>query len=191
MARIIACAKVKGGVGASTLVMMLGHHWQKDGVSVAFCDLDTQQQSLSLRDDLPHVEESDLSKADRLPYDLVLVDTPPFRTGQTDKLLKLADFVLIPLNPSPLDVHSTGWLIEQVQRLRTSCGVVLNRVKPSTGFLSEVREQIEDWPLLRSEVRDRISYARAVISEGGLADEENPKAEAEIKALADEIETYL
>lgn len=171
--------------------MMLGHHWQKDGVSVALCDLDTQQQSLSLREDFAQVEEKDLPKAGRLPYDLVLVDTPPFRTGQTDTLLKLADFVLIPLNPSPLDIHSTGWLVDQVQRLGAPCGVVLNRVKPGTGFLSEVREQIEGWPLLRSEVRDRVSYARAVISAGGLADEENPKAEAEIKALADEIETYL
>jgi chromosome partitioning protein len=114
---IVLIANPKGGAGKSTVATNLAGYYARQGHATMLGDLDRQQSSLAwlaIRPPtLPKIESWDQSQVDRVarpPKGVthVVLDTPAGLGGQPLRdALKLADRVVIPLQPSIFDIYAT------------------------------------------------------------------------------------
>lgn len=142
---VIVVANPKGGVGKSTLATHLAGWFARQGHAVMLGDTDRQHSSrqwLALRPaGLPAIRGWDLDAGDiaRPPRGTthVVLDTPAGLHGKRlDELMKIADKVLVPLQPSLFDIQAThafvGALREHRRADKVSIGVVGNRSREGT-----------------------------------------------------------
>ena len=122
---VIVVANPKGGVGKSTLATNLAGYLAARGHAVMLGDVDRQQSSrtwLDLRPaGLPQISAWEIAHDDivRPPKGTthVVLDTPAGLHGKRlDEVMKLADKVLIPLQPSIFDIHATHAFIDAAAR---------------------------------------------------------------------------
>ena len=138
-------------------------------------------------------------------YDIILVDCPPSALAEdtvTRSALLVADLAVVPVVPSPLDLWEAlevKELLEDVNALRESAVgidplpacIVINRMQAGTILGRDVQEVLEEFdiPLLKTAVRQRQIYARAVL-EGCCVHQmgsEAQKAQEEMENLTAEI----
>lgn len=198
--KIITVAHQKGGVGKTTLVLNLAACFSQ-GLSVGVLDTDLQGSLSGIKDELGAItfvpfngQVKDLTEQ---PFDILLIDTPPYLSNQLPDLFAISDFVLVPSKVGFFDVmavKATIELLKQAEQKRPQLkyGVVLNMVKPRTGLNKSVQKILSDYGanLLTSMVSDRVSFTRSSITTGVFngADE---KAKKQVIGLADEILTVL
>jgi chromosome partitioning protein len=117
---IIAVAGRKGGVGKSTIAGNLAAEFAAMGHSVVVLDADPQHSLAAWADQghgmLSHcVEKVKAADAETLrtrarsaekDVDLVIIDTPPGMPEITYQAALVADLLLLPCGPSPLDLFS-------------------------------------------------------------------------------------
>jgi chromosome partitioning protein len=122
---VIVVANPKGGAGKSTLATNIAGYFAARGHAVMLGDVDRQQSSrtwLSLRPaGLPPIQKWDVTHDHvvRPPKGTthVVLDTPAGLHGKRlDEVLKVADKVLIPLQPSIFDIHATHQFIEELRK---------------------------------------------------------------------------
>ena len=120
---VIVVANPKGGVGKTTLSTNLAGYLASRGQAVMLGDVDRQQSSrtwLGLRPSgLPRIAAWEASDGNivRPPRGTthVVLDTPAGLHGKRlDEVMKLADKVLIPLQPSIFDIHATHEFVDQL-----------------------------------------------------------------------------
>ena len=139
---IVVVANPKGGVGKSTLSTNVAGYFARQGHSVMLGDADRQQSSaLWLRLRPPEARpiqtwEVSQDLIARPPKDVthVVLDTPAGLHGWRFKdVLKIADKVLVPLQPSIFDIYATrAFLTELLARRKhdkVQVAVVGNRVR--------------------------------------------------------------
>jgi chromosome partitioning protein len=151
-ARVITIAQQKGGAGKTTLAAHLALAWHESGEKVALVDIDPQG-SLSawfaLREaqlgkgrtgiDLTQITGWRASaEIDRLKrdYSLIVVDSPPHAQTDAKIAVRAADLVVVPVQPSPLDVWATRPTVELAASEKIPVLLVMNRV-PSRSLLTE------------------------------------------------------
>jgi chromosome partitioning protein len=126
---VIVVANPKGGVGKTTLSTNLAGYLASRGHAVMLGDVDRQQSSrtwLALRPaGLPKIATWETSHQEivRPPKGTthIVLDTPAGLHGKRlDEVLKLADKVLIPLQPSIFDIHATHAFVGEVLAHRRS-----------------------------------------------------------------------
>jgi len=173
---VIVVANPKGGVGKSTLSTNVAGWLARQGHAVMLGDIDRQQSArhwLALRPpQLPAIRgwdvvEGSLVRPPKGTTHLVL-DTPAGLHGKRlDAVMKIADRLLVPLQPSPFDIAATHEFLRQVQAHKradkVAVGLVAMRVKEHTHatehlheFLAAVRSQV-DVPLI-THLRDTQNY---------------------------------
>ena len=120
---VIVVANPKGGVGKSTLATNIAGYLAHQGHKVMLGDVDRQQSSrtwLSLRPDhAPVITSWDVAHDDvvRPPKGTshVVLDTPAGLHGRRfEEVMKIADKVLVPLQPSIFDIHATHAFLQQL-----------------------------------------------------------------------------
>ena len=186
MPRVFSVVNSKGGVGKSTLSIILAQFLQGEGVSVALCDMDTEQGSTSaLAGNIPVVIFDEIPDSD---YQLVIIDNPPYLADRMPEVYALSDFVLVPTLPSIIDAMAVRQVIAEIVDSGAPYGLVLNRVKPGTLLTSQIREELVKmgFSVLKSELIDRVSYQRAIIRKS-LQATEDEKMIAEVSRLSGEI----
>ena len=113
---VIVVANPKGGVGKSTLATNAAGWLARQGHAVMLGDIDRQQsarQWIALRPrQLPAIRSWDVTRDDivRPPKGTthVVLDTPAGLDGKRlDAVLRIADKLLIPLQPSLFDIQAT------------------------------------------------------------------------------------
>ena len=169
---VIVVANPKGGVGKSTLATNLAGWLARQGRAVMLGDLDRQQSArhwLALRPpQLPairgwEVVDGGLVRPPKGTTDLVL-DTPAGLHGKRlDAALKLADRLLVPLQPSPFDIAATHDFLRQVREHkragRLRIGLVAMRVKEHTHATEHLHEFLDALQLpLLTHLRDTQNY---------------------------------
>jgi chromosome partitioning protein len=126
---VIVVANPKGGVGKSTLSTNLAGYLASKGHAVMLGDVDRQQSALtwlSLRPkNLPAIGTWEAREGDivRPPKGTthVILDTPAGLHGKRlDEVMKIADKVLIPLQPSIFDIHATHAFVRDLLAHRRS-----------------------------------------------------------------------
>lgn len=195
MAKIITIAHQKGGVGKSTLAVNLALCFQ-DQLSVALADTDLQGSLYHMREEFPGlaiIGSDKLQDIEKLAYDLIIIDTPPYLSSRLPELFLFSDFILVPTKAGFFDVmaiRSTLALIKEAQRQSPNIktAVVLNMVKPRSGITQDVTALLQgmDTPLLKTRIHDRVSIARSAMT-SGILNSGDAKAKAELMALAEEV----
>lgn len=142
---VIAVANPKGGVGKSTLATNLAGALARQGHAVMLGDVDRQQSArewLKLRPEaLPRIHGWDVQAGDivRPPKGVthVVLDTPAGLHGKRlDEVMKIADHVVVPLQPSLFDIQATHAFLRELRDHRradkVAVGVVGMRVREHT-----------------------------------------------------------
>jgi chromosome partitioning protein len=142
---VIVVANPKGGVGKSTLSTQIAGLYASQGHAVMLGDVDRQQSAkiwLGLRPaGLPEIRSWDVARDDvvRPPKGTthVVLDTP---AGLHDKrladVMKIADKVVVPLQPSIFDIHATHAFLQEIHASKrhgkVEIGIVGMRMKETT-----------------------------------------------------------
>ncbi len=169
---VIVVANPKGGVGKTTLSTNLAGYLASRGKAVMLGDVDRQQSSrtwLDLRPaGLPRIAawEAGDGEVVRPPKGTthVVLDTPAGLHGRRlDEVMKLADKVLVPLQPSIFDIHAThdfiGHLLAHRRSDKVSIAVVGMRTREGTISTDQLRTFLQGVrvPLLAF-LRDTQNY---------------------------------
>jgi chromosome partitioning protein len=144
---VIVVANPKGGVGKSTLATNLAGYLAVNGHSVMLGDADRQESThtwLGMRPaGLPKIHTWEVSQDNlvRPPRGTthVVLDTPAGLAGKRlDEVLKIADKLLIPLQPGMFDIHATYRFIETLRAHRRagSIEIALVGVRTREGTIS-------------------------------------------------------
>jgi chromosome partitioning protein len=169
---VIVVANPKGGVGKSTLSTNIAGYFAAQGHKVMLGDVDRQQSSrtwLALRPaGAPPIAAWEVAHDDvvRPPKGTthVVLDTPASLHGKRfDEVMKIADKVLIPLQPSIFDIHATHAFIQQLKAHKRAAKIdarVLGmRMKDHTISADQLRHFVAtlDVPVL-GYLRDTQNY---------------------------------
>jgi chromosome partitioning protein len=142
---IVVVANPKGGVGKSTLSTNVAGYFARQGHHVVLGDIDRQQSAglwLQLRPPAaraiaPWEISNDLIVRPPKGATHAVLDTPAGLHGWRFKdVLKLADKVIVPLQPSIFDIYATRAFLDDLAETRRASqldvGIVGMRVDPRT-----------------------------------------------------------
>jgi chromosome partitioning protein len=181
----IALIAQKGGVGKTTLCVLLHEAIRQAGKTVAVRDFNPVQGSAakSLQRFGGTLEERGRK------YDFLLIDTPPTLTLSTAAELaaRTADVILVPTSPSPLDVWEADSTAQfaRAKNSRAVIRIVLNRIKAGTLLTGAVEETLKtSEPVLPERLADRQSYQHAALGGWSVLD---PRAAQELRQFADAV----
>ena len=182
----ILVTNAKGGCGKTTIATNIASHYARLGKTVRLFDHDSQGSSLAWinrrGEDLAPITGVDASKNSdhrltrswqlRVPpeTDVAIIDSPAGADmTELASLFQPNDSVLIPVLPSPIDIHATAHFIKELlttgraRKKMVRLAVVANRVRKNTLMYHSLERFLFglNIPFISS-LRDTQLYARAV-----------------------------
>lgn len=209
MSICIAVLNQKGGSGKTTIATNLAHAFVLDGDKVLLVDSDPQGSARdwhqandgeifpvvgldreTLPKDLPAISKG---------YDWIILDGAPQLAKMAAAAVKTADFVLIPVQPSPYDVWAAADLVEIVKTRqaitdgRLKAAFVVSRAIVNTRLSREVVEALDAYglPVLGARTTQRVLYSDSASSGQTVFVQPEGPAAQEIFALRDEIKKLV
>lgn len=151
----ILITNAKGGCGKTTITTNIASHYAQQGLNVRLFDHDNQGSSIAWNnrrpDSLNRIHVVDASKnVDhrmtrswqlRVPLDtdIAVIDSPAgIEVSELTTLFQQNDAVIIPVVPSPIDIHATAHFIKELlttgkaRKRMVRLAVVANRVRKHT-----------------------------------------------------------
>lgn len=171
-------------MGKSTISQNLAADFSAMGYRAVIVDTDTNNSSVhrsGLRgDSLPKVSVFSLSESDALiknikdleaDYDLVIIDGTPALSMVVSAMLIVGDMVIIPIQPSGMDIRATEKFMTHFKQARDIKGAdikawfLFNQFNEHTNLAKESQAVLSDWgiPVLKTTIRHRVAYAEATI----------------------------
>jgi chromosome partitioning protein len=206
---IITVATMKGGSGKSTLASCLAVYWHLRGRHPSLIDADPQRSIVRLAareralggvSVIEDASEDAANAARRLEAGngLVIIDTPGFRSRTTLDCLAIADFLLVPVKPSPFDVDrmldTVSILTNRSDGRQPLFRCVLTQTTRESVVAKHIRSELiaAGLPVLNNEMANRVAYPEAALwgATPSLISWKGPAAR-EIAAIADEIDVAL
>lgn len=199
---VIAVLNQKGGSGKTTIATHIARALQLDGASVVMVDSDPQGSArdwAAAREDQPlRVIGIDRPTLERdmkalAKHEYVVIDGAPQAADLAVSAIKAADFVLIPVQPSPYDIWATADLVDLVKsRISITDGklkaaFVVSRAIKGTRIGTEVVEALAGYelPVLDERITQRVIYpGTAAIGLTAMDTEPEGDAAVECRALA-------
>jgi len=206
MGKIVTFSNQKGGTGKTTLAANLAVLWSNSGYKVAALDGDSQKSLTNWiesrkkyygEDDIgfdvhtynPHTFTEDLKNIKK-KYNLIIIDSPPSITYETIQIVKNADRVFVPVQPSPVDLMATVPFLNLVKKERKNATVILNRVLPRARLTDAMilRLRYAGAKIARSRVTSKVIYAETFSVGRGVVDiSVNSDTSKEIIRIGNEI----
>jgi len=193
--RIIAVLNPKGGSGKTTLAIHLASALQQSERTL-LVDSDIQGSSRDWGAVRPQPSPLAVIGLDRPSLDRdiqafgddyawIVIDGAAKLEKMMASAIKAADLVLIPVQPSPLDLWACAPLVDVIQARqvatdgRPSAAFVLNGVKKGTKIARECGRPLGEFglPVLRGAIHHRTVLARSLI-DGSTALDLDPNGEA-------------
>ena len=209
MRQVITVATMKGGSGKSTLASCLAVHWHLTGRLPTVIDADPQRSiaRLAKREralgGVPVVEDA-TADAWKTAQNLaasgrpIIIDTPGFRSQATLACIAAADFLLVPVKASPLDIDrmldTLNSLIDGAGGQRPTFRCVLTQTTRDSVIAKHIRAELVEagYPVLNSEMTNRVAYPEAALwgATPSLISW-NGHAAREIAAIANEVDELV
>jgi chromosome partitioning protein len=205
-ANVITVAQQKGGAGKTTVAAHMALAFHAFGKSVGVLDIDPQgslKAWFDQREALGAAPDIDVTMAtvagwrmanevDRLKaaHDVVVIDSPPHAETEAKNAIRAADIVLIPVQPSPMDLWAIKPTLSICASERVSALLVLNRVPPRGRLLDAVSDALkaDKMPVAKTTLGNRVAYAQAMMEGRGVTEAQaSSRAAGEIRALAREV----
>jgi chromosome partitioning protein len=204
--RVITIAQRKGGAGKTTLAAQLAVAWARQDAKVAMLDIDPQA-SLSAWVELRRARlgaagigfgfaalpgwraEQWIAERAR-DVDIVIVDGPAHIETEARIAVRAAGLVLIPVQPSPLDLWATEATLAMAREERRQVLAVLNRVAPRSTVTERIAADLARLgaAVAAARIGNRIALVHAIAQGLGVLETAAASpAAAEIEALADEV----
>ncbi len=196
----ILITNAKGGCGKTTITTNIASHYAQQGLNVRLFDHDSQGSSLGWLnrrpDSLNTITGVDASKnADhrltrswqlRVPpeTDVAVIDTPAGSDiTELAALFQQNDSVLIPVLPSPIDIHATAHFIKEllttgsIRKRKIRLAVIANRVRKNTKMYHALERFLFSLNIpFISSLRDTQLYANAVEFGIGVQEINSPRS---------------
>jgi chromosome partitioning protein len=182
----IIVTNAKGGCGKTTIATNIASHYALQGKTVRLFDHDTQGSSLAWiarrQETVAPIIGIDASKNSdhrltrswqmRVPpeTDVALIDSPAGTDiSELAMLFQLNDSILIPVLPSPIDIHATAHFIKALlttggaRKRMIRMAVIANRVRKHTIMYHSLERFLFSLKIpFISSLRDTQTYAKAI-----------------------------
>ena len=202
---ILSVLNPKGGSGKTTISTNLARSLYERGHSVLMVDSDPQGSARdwhAARDDNP-IELIALDRPNNLKtlitmaekYDFVVIDGAAKLEDMMAACIKVSDFILIPVQPSPYDIWAASDLVDFIKaRQEVTDGTpqasfVLSRTVEGTRLGQEVRTALDEYalPVCVTTITQRQVYPQSAAEGLTVFEVDNAKAKDEANALTDEV----
>jgi chromosome partitioning protein len=199
---VIVIANPKGGVGKSTLATNLAGYLTYQGHNVMLGDVDVQQSSrawLDLRPGyLPPIRPWDIVEGHvvRPPKGTthMVLDTPAGFSGtRFEEVMKIADKVVVPLQPSMFDILATQSFLQKLaeRRGKLQVGVLGMRVNARTRAADQLAHYVSGLGLpVLGYLRDTQNYVQLAAHGTTLWDVAPSRVEKDLEQWTDLV-TWL
>ena len=207
---VIAILNPKGGTGKTTLATNLSRSLQSWG-DVLLLDLDPQQSAQEWAERNPEdypgvlgVQPDNLLRTipkvkDR--FGIIIIDGAAImRQRSLADAIKASDFVLIPIQPSGLDIWGSSDLVELIKTRqavadgRPKASFVVSRQIHGTRFAADIGTRLEqmEMPVFASRLTQRIDFTEASTAGMSVLDyRPRGKADQEVKAITNELRRFI
>jgi len=203
---VITIAQQKGGAGKTTLAAHLAIAWAGQGQNVALVDIDPQGSLTAW-----HASRAERFGDGKLgldfaaitgwrtaaeverrarDHDIVVIDSPPHAETEAKLAIRAASLVVIPVQPSPMDVWATKPTLDLAAQERVPVLLVLNRVPPRANLTEAMLAKIAELGATVADARigNRVGLATAMLEGRGITEAAaSSRAAEEIAAVAAEI----
>jgi chromosome partitioning protein len=202
--KTLAVLMQKGGSGKTTTAFNLAVAYALGGFSTVLLDLDPQASACRIADgrgdDGPIVQDCAAARlvqaivaAADAGADMCILDTPPKAEHASLAAARAADLVIVPIQPTRLDLDALKETADILALAKTPAMVVINRAPPTPNsqVVSQTRGVVMegfDLPVAATVMHNRIAYQHGMtMGQGVLEYEPGGSAAAEIKALMAEV----
>jgi chromosome partitioning protein len=206
--KVLTMAQQKGGAGKTTLVAQLAVALAAGGRKVALVDIDPQgslsrwaqireaagiKPALNLTSVTGWRAQAAVEKL-KTAYDLVIVDSAPHAEIEAKIAVRVADLIVVPIQPSPLDLWATEPTLALAKSEKRKVLIVINRAQTRMKLSETLTDRIADLgaDVAEATIGNRTAFAASMMDGRGVV-ETAPKGKAamEMLALADEITKRL
>ena len=208
---VIAVASKKGGSGKTTISTNLTDALDLTGERVLLLDADPQRSALAWADNAPDELRPAVVGVTaglaaprqvqhwRTLYDWVLIDCPPRHGEVFAAALSVADLVLLPTRPSPLDLTALPASLDELRRAQDARPKLLARAvingRPARSAYADAAPQViraTGLEVCAAQIGHRTDFLDAFAGGVGVCrGAPKSKAAAEILALLAEIRALL
>jgi chromosome partitioning protein len=209
---IISVVNQKGGCGKSTIATNLATLYAREGREVLLVDADPEQHSAmnwcaDRSEALPKIHSSSLparnlrkeADAIRRKWEIVIIDGGARVTEHAHAAVAAADWLVIPVRPSKVDLDATAQFLDIVQtdmqrRDDLNGGLLINQIQEGTAIGNAAKQQIAEWdfPLFKNVLHSYVAFNEA-LWQGQSVVEYQPqsKAAADMNAFFKELKRAM
>ena len=188
---VIAFISQKGGVGKTTLAIHLATAFVAGGYNTALLDLDPQASAAEWKDAredaAPPVIAVPAARLQKVieevkaaGTEVLIIDTAPHSEGTALTAARAADLILVPCQPSIMDLRALRKTAELLAHVKKPVYAVLNGVSPHGSVSDSAARAITesfDMPVADARIATRVAYNRCLIT-GKTAQEFEPTGKA-------------